>query len=68
LKGNTRSLTEAELVAVYELLPQVVWTRNFLRAQGYDIQESLVEQDNKSTILSAENGCTSSSKRPRPIN
>jgi hypothetical protein len=45
---------EAKLVAVYNALPQVVWTRNFLRAQGYHVQESLVEQDNKSTILLAE--------------
>jgi hypothetical protein len=67
-KINTRSSTESELVAVYDVLPQVVWTTNFLRAQGYDVQESLVEQDNKSTILLAENGRASSSKRTRHIN
>jgi hypothetical protein len=67
-KINTRSSTEAELVAVYDMLPQVIWTRNFLRAQGYDIEYSLIEQDNKSTILLAENGRASSSKRTRHIN
>jgi hypothetical protein len=67
-KINTRSSTESELVGVYDVLPQVLWTRNFLEAQGYDIKDSVIYQDNKSTILLAENGRASSSKRTRHIN
>jgi hypothetical protein len=67
-KTNTRSSTESELVGVYDILPQVLWTRNFLEAQGYGIKDSVLYQDNKSTILLAENGRASSSKRTRHIN
>jgi hypothetical protein len=64
----TRSLTEAELVSLYHVLPQIRWTRNFLDAQGYDVKDSVVHQDNKSTILLAENGRMSSSKQTRHLN
>jgi hypothetical protein len=71
LRGHkmvTRSSTEAELVSLYDVLPQILWTRNFLDAQGYDEKDSAVHQDNKSTILLAENGRMSSSKRTRHLN
>jgi hypothetical protein len=67
-KINTKSSTEAELVGVNDLMPQILWTRYFLEAQGYDISESIVHQDNKSTILLAENGKASSGRRTRHIN
>jgi Reverse transcriptase (RNA-dependent DNA polymerase) len=67
-KLNTRSSTEAELVSLYDVLPQVIWTRNFLEAQGYQVKDSIVHQDNKSTILLAENGRASCSKRTRHLN
>ncbi|KAI2495312.1 Reverse transcriptase (RNA-dependent DNA polymerase) [Fragilaria crotonensis] len=60
--------TEAELVGVNDILPQALWTRYFLEAQGYAVKESIVYQDNKSTILLAENGKSSSGKRTRHIN
>ncbi|KAI2491042.1 Reverse transcriptase (RNA-dependent DNA polymerase) [Fragilaria crotonensis] len=63
-----RSSTESELVSVYDIMPQVLWTRYFLEAQGYDVKDSVIHQDNKSTILLAENGKASSSKRTRHIN
>jgi hypothetical protein len=63
----TKSSTKAELVGVSDVLPQVVWTRNFLLAQGYDVRDSLVHQDNKSAILLEQNGRGSSSKRTRHI-
>ena len=34
-KLNTKSSTEAELVGVNDLMPQVLWTCYFLEAQGY---------------------------------
>ena len=67
-KLNTRSSTEAELVAVDDCMSQVLWTRYFLAAQGYDINDCIVHQDNKSAILLEQNGRASSSKRTRHIN
>jgi hypothetical protein len=49
-------------------MPQILWTQNFLNAQGYGVKNTIVHQDNKSTILLAENGKLSSSKRTRHIN
>ena len=67
-KLNTRSSTEAELVAVDDCMSQVLWTRYFLAAQGYNIKDCVVYQDNKSAILLEQNGRASSSKRTRHIN
>jgi hypothetical protein len=51
-----RSSTEAELIALHDGLPQVVWTRNLLEELGYVQAEAEVFQDNKSTIFMAETG------------
>ena len=40
----------------------------FMEAQGYDVKENIIYQDNKSTILLLENGKRSSGKRTRAIN
>jgi len=61
-KLNTKSSTEAELVAIDNSMGQILWTRHFLAAQGKHIPTTTIYQDNKSTILLAENGRTSSSK------
>jgi hypothetical protein len=66
-KLNTRSSTEAELVGVDDLMPAILWTRYFLKAQGYDVKENILYQDNKSSILLARNGKASSSKRTKHI-
>ena len=66
-KLNTRSSTESELVGVDDLMPSILWTRNFLRAQGYEVTENILYQDNKSSILLEKNGKASSSKRTRHI-
>ena len=63
----TRSSTEAELVGIHDVLPQILWTRHFLESQGYHVIDSLLHQDNKSTILLAANGRASSSRRTRHI-
>jgi len=55
-------------VAVDDPTGQVLWTRHFLAAQGQHILATTIYQDNKSTILLAENGRSSSSKRTRHIN
>lgn len=32
-----RSSTEAELIGVHDVLPQILWTRNFLLSQGWPV-------------------------------
>ena len=66
-KLNTRSSTEAELVAADDIAPQAIWTMNFLYEQGYQ-SETTVYQDNTSAMLLEKNGMESSSKRTRHIN
>ena len=67
-KLNTRSSTEAELVGVNDVMSQVLWTRYFLEAQGYGVKDSVVYQDNQSSILLEKHGRASSGKRTRHIN
>ena len=66
-KLNTTSSTEAELVSVHDVMPQVLWTRYFLEAQGYNVTDNVVFQDNQSTILLEKNGKASSGKQTRHI-
>jgi len=61
-KLNTKSSTEAELVAIDDAMAQILWTRHFLAAQGEYVPTTTIYQDNKSTILLAENGKQSSSR------
>jgi hypothetical protein len=67
-KLNTRSLTEGELVGVNDVMPQILWTRYVLEAQGYGVQDSIIYQDNQSAMLLEKNGRASSGKRTRHIN
>jgi hypothetical protein len=67
-KLNTKSSTEAELVAVDDVMPLILWTRYFLEAQGYGVQENKVFQDNQSAMLLEKNGRRSSGRRTRHIN
>ena len=55
-KLNTRSSTEAELVAVDDAAVMFLWTKLFLEEQGYTVEKNILYQDNKSTILLEENG------------
>ena len=45
-KNNGKSSTEAELIAVDEALPQILWTRYFMEGQGSNIAENTSCQDN----------------------
>jgi len=67
-KLNTKSSTEAELVAVNDAMGQVLWTRHFLATQQHHVPMTTIYQDNKSMIPLAKNGKSSSSKRTRHIN
>ena len=50
-KLNTRSSTESEVVGVDDFMPGLIWTRNFMKAQDYDVVEKIIFQDNKSEML-----------------
>ena len=67
-KLTTKSSTEAELVGVDDVMPMVLWTRQFLEGQGYKIKDSIVYQDNQSAMLLEKNGHRSSTKRTRHLN
>ena len=67
-KLNTSSSTTAELVAVDDALPMIMWTPLFLEQQGYKVHNNTVYQDNKSAILLEENGKKSSGRRTRALN
>jgi hypothetical protein len=57
-----------ELVGANDVMPQILWTRYFLEAQGYKVEGNVLYQDNKSAMLLESNGRGSSSKRTRHIN
>ena len=64
-KLNVKSSTEAELVGTSEYLPYNLWLLLFLSAQGYEIKDNVLYQDNQSTILMLKNGrnsCTGNSR------
>ncbi len=66
-KLNVKSSTECELVGVDDAIPQMMWGKYFVEAQGYTVEHNILYQDNKSTILLATNGRSSSSKRTKHI-
>jgi hypothetical protein len=63
---NTRSSTEAELVAADDAAGPMLWTQRFLYHQGYESQ-TILYQDNQSTMLLEKNGRTSAGKRSRHL-
>jgi hypothetical protein len=67
-KVNTKSSTEAELVSLDDVISKVMWTKLFLQAQGYDINENIIYRDNQSSMKLEMNGKFSSSKRTRHFN
>jgi hypothetical protein len=66
-KLNTRSSTESEIVAVDNLIPQILWVCLFMMAQGFAASDNILYQDNKSAMLLETNGRASSSKHTRHI-
>ena len=59
-KLNTKCSTKADLVSVYDALPDILWGKYFIEAQGHVIDHNVLLQDNKSTILLTTNGMMSS--------
>jgi hypothetical protein len=66
-KLNTKSSTEAELVGASDYLPNTIWVKMFLEAQGHTIEENYLEQDNESAIKLESNGRSSAGPRSRHI-
>jgi hypothetical protein len=65
-KVNTRSSTETELIVVDDALPTVQWAKNYMKDQGYDL-ETIIKEDNKSSMLLMKNGRLSSGKRTKNL-
>jgi Reverse transcriptase (RNA-dependent DNA polymerase) len=66
-KLNTKSSTEAETVGASNYLPNTIWLKMFMEAQGYTITSNILEQDNESAIKLAKNGRTSAGPKSRHI-
>jgi hypothetical protein len=64
---NTKSSTEAELVGASDYLPNTLFIKLFMEAQGYPIDKAIFYQDNESAIKMEENGKASCSQRSRHI-
>ena len=67
-KLNTKSSAEAELVAVEDLMPHILWTKTFLEGQGLNMKDNMIHQDNKSAIKLENIGRSLSRKRTKHIN
>ena len=66
-KLNTGSSTEAELVSIADVFGMMTWCKYFMEAQGYAIENSILYQDNKSTIILEKNGRMSAGKKSKHI-
>ena len=62
-----KSSTEAELIAIADVSSHVIWTREFLIAQGHCVKSTIIFKDNLSTITMVKKG-KSMSKDSKHIN
>jgi hypothetical protein len=67
-KLNSKSSTEAEVIAASDFLSQTIWTRYFIESQGYAVGSNDYYQDNMSAMLLETNGRASAGQRSRHIN
>jgi hypothetical protein len=63
---NTRSSTKAELITINDALPMVQWTKASIKEQGYDL-ETIIKEDNRSTMMLMKNGRLSSGMRMKHL-
>ena len=59
---------EAELVGIDNLMPQIIWDRYFLEAQGFTVNDNVVYEDNQSEMNMEKNERGSSGRRTCHIN
>ena len=55
-------------MGVDDMMSSILWTRYFLNHQGYKVNDNIIFQDNKSSMLLERNGKASSGKRTKHIN
>ena len=67
-KLNTKSSTDAELVAADDVSVVILWTGLFMEVQGHHVEKNILCQDNKSAILLETNGRKSAGKWSRALN
>ena len=58
-------VSSTELVSIADVLGVTMWRKYFMESQGYTIDNNLLYQDNKSTILLAKNGRMSAGEARR---
>jgi hypothetical protein len=67
-KIPSKSLSESEIIALHDKSSDILWTRQFLEVQGYNISTNVVFQDNMSIFSLTKNGYVTSSKHTKHIN
>jgi len=55
-KIPSKSSCKSELIGLFDKVRDVLWTHQFLEAQGYKIKTNVVYQDNMSTLSLTKNG------------
>jgi hypothetical protein len=55
-------------VGADDFMPVICWTQYFMEAQGYQVQDNILFQDNKSTICLEKNAKALSSKHTKHVN
>ena len=55
-------------MGVDNFMPAICWTKYFIAAQGYNVRDNRLHQDNNITIILEKNGKASISKRTKDIN
>ena len=68
LKIKVKNVTESKLVSTSKYLPHNLWMRYFMMAQGYEIKDNVIYQDNKSAIIMITNERNSCIINSRYIN
>ena len=65
---NTSSSTTSELVAADDFLPKIVWVKFFMDAQNRKLNQNILYQDNKTTIMLEKKGRSSCGKPTSALN
>ena len=66
-KVNTDSSTISKLIGTHDMIPEILWTKYFVEAQGYKVDHNIVIQDSKSDIRLMVNGIFSSGPKTNHI-
>jgi hypothetical protein len=67
-KLKSCSSTETEVISADNFMPEICSTRYFMEAQGYEVWDNILFQDNMSSILLKKNGKASSSRSTKHKN